>query len=201
MTGDAAGLGRLARLAGVGAIAGAIIWPMAIVNLAATAVPAAGAAEAPGVKSSIGPLAIAVLLLSGALVALEFRAKREIGLWDLIGDLSIGTAAVTLTLAAALGASDLIGPGFVLLLAGSIVIGATGLIGTRRPRWASALVGIGAGGLVACLLLAGVLGPAARDGVAQTALLSVLFYAVGVGWFGVHLVTARPLNSRPESQG
>lgn len=200
MTGDAAGPGRLAWLAGAGAVAGAIIWPIAIANVAATAIPTGGPGEASDVEGSMGPLAIAVLLFSAALGALECRATSEIGLWDLIGDLSIATAAVTLALAAALGSSDLIGPGFVLLFGGSIIVGATGFAGTRRPRWPSALVAIGAGALVACLFLAGALGPAARDGVTQTAFLSVLFYAVGWGWFGVHLVLARPLASHPDEQ-
>lgn len=198
MTGDMASPGRLGRLAGAGAILGAIIWPFAIANVAATAIPGSQPGAGPGVEGSIGPLAISLLLFCGAIASLEVRATGQIGLWDLIGDLTIGTATIVLLLASVLGSSSLIGPGFVLLFVGSIIFGVTGYAGRRRPRLGSAMVGLGAAGLVVCLLLAGALGAERLDGVTQTALLSLVFYAVGWGWLGLHLALARPLAPSPD---
>ena len=54
-------------------------------------------------------------------------------------------------------------------------------------------MGIGGGGLLACLLAAAAFGIDRVDGIAQPALLSLALYAIGWGWLGLHLALARPL--------
>jgi hypothetical protein len=187
--------GRVARLAGVGAIIGAVVWPIALADLGATAISAAeddGAALGIG---TLGPLAGALLLFSAALVTLERQATRELSLADLVGDLTIATATILVVSTLVLGSSVLLGPAFVLLFVGSVILGVTGSDGKRRPRWGSVLVGIGAGGLLACLLLAAMAGPGRLQDLAGTAVLCVLLYSVGWAMLGLHLVRARPLDT------
>ena len=177
---------------GVGAIIGAVLWLLALGDLAATAIAVSPDRGVTVGLSPIVPLAIALLLFCAAIVTLERRATVDLRLADLIGDLSIGTATGLFAVAAVLDLPGLLGPGFVLLLVGSVIFGIAGLNGKRRPRWGSALVGIGAGGLLACFLLAAALGVGRLSEFAQTALLSLLLFATGWAWLGVHLALARP---------
>jgi hypothetical protein len=184
--------GPLARLAGVGGIAGAVLWPISLTSIAAAGAVPPGGDDLAARSSLVGP-SVASILLATLILALEKRAVREPGLLDLVGALSIGTAAGLLTISAAVASFLLLGPALMLLLGGSIVYGIAGFDGRRRPRWGSALVGIGAGGLLAFVVLAGMLGPDALGGFEQTSLLSLLLFGVGWGWFGLHLALARPL--------
>ena len=189
--------GFLARVVGAGAVVGAILWPIALGDMAVRAVSVTQEGGQRLAGSPIVPLAIAVLLFSAAIVALERRARREIRFRDLVGDLTIATSAVVFVVAGALGSYGLLGPGFLLLFVGSVIFGVAGFDGKRRPRWGSALVGIGAGGLLAGLLVAAALGADRLDGIAQAALLSLVLYTVGWFWLGLHLALAWPLVKSP----
>jgi hypothetical protein len=193
------GPGPLVRLAGAGAVAGAILWPIALSGMATSLVAEAGGSGSGVRLNPIAPLAIALLLFAAAVAALEYRATTDIGFVDLVGDLSIGMAAAVITLAAALGLYDLLGPGFAVLFAGSVMFGAAGLNGARRPRWGSALVATGAGGLLACFVVVAALGAGRLAELAQTAMLSLLVYAIGWAWLGLHLALGRRLE--PMSDG
>ena len=186
----------LARLVGCGGIVGSILWPVALADLAATAGVAAAPASATLAESSplpILPLGISLLLFVAVIVVMELRAVPVLRLADLIGDLNVATAAAVFLLAGSVGEAGLLGPGFVVLFVGSVIFGVAGLDGRRRPRWGSALIGSGAGGLLACMAVVGVLGPTGLAGVTEVALLSVLFYSSGWAWLGVHLALARQL--------
>ena len=189
--------GLLARVVGVGAVVGAILWPIALGDMAVRAISVTQEGGQRLAGSPIVPLAIALLLFSAAIAALERGATREIRFRDLVGDLTIATSAVVFALAAVVGSYGLLGPGFLLLFVGSVIFGAAGFDGKRRPRWGSALVGIGAGGLLASLLVAAAFGTDRLDGIAQTALLSLVLYTVGWFWLGLHLALARPLIKAP----
>jgi hypothetical protein len=193
------GPGPLVRLAGAGAVAGAILWPIALSGMATSLVAEAGGSGSGVRLNPIAPLAIALLLFAAAVAALEYRATTDIGFVDLVGDLSIGMAAAVITLAAAFGLYDLLGPGFAVLFAGSVLFGAAGLNGARRPRWGSALVATGAGGLLACFVVVAALGASRLAELAQTAMLSLLVYAIGWAWLGLHLALGRRLE--PMSDG
>jgi len=195
----AQGAGRMARLAGVGAILGAILWPIALADLGATAIGAVdGDGAAVRVRALI-PLAGALLLFSAALATLEWRATRELGLADLVGDLTIGTATVLVAITTVLGSYDLLGPAFVLLFVGSVIFGVAGSDGKRRPRWGSVLVGIGAGGLLAGMLLAATAGVGSLEDLAGTAVLCILLYSAGWATLGLHLARARPIDPSPHA--
>ena len=189
--------GLLTRFVGVGAVVGAILWPIALGDMAVRAISVAQEGGAGLAGSQIVPLAIALLLFSAAIAALERHATREIRFPDLVGDLTIATATVVFVIAAVLDSYGLLGPGFVLLFIGSMIYGAAGFDGKRRPRWGSVLVGIGAGGLLASLLAPAALGTDRLDGIVQTALLSLVLYAIGWAWLGLHLALARPLVPPP----
>ena len=141
----------------------------------------------------IVPLGISLLSFVAVIVVMELRAVPVLKLADLIGDLNVATAAAVFLLAGIVGEAGLLGPGFVVLFVGSVIFGVAGLDGRRRPRWGSALIGSGAGGLLACLFAVGLLGPTGLAGVTEVALLSVLLYSAGWAWLGVHLALARPL--------
>lgn len=187
---------RAARLVGCAAIVGAILWPVALADLAATAglalVPASTPIAVPR-PLPIVPLGISLLSFVAVILVLELRAVAVLKLADLIGDLNVATAAAVFLLAGIVGEAGLLGPGFVVLFVGSVIFGVAGLDGRRRPRWGSALIGSGAGGLLACLFAVGLLGPTGLAGVTEVALLSVLLYSAGWAWLGVHLALARPL--------
>ena len=185
--------GPLTRFVGFGTLVGAILWPIALGDVAASAVSTAQDRGTSLAAGPIMPLAIALLLFSAAIATLELQATRQVGLPDLVGDLTITTATAIFVLAAVFGSYGLLGPGFVLLFLGSVIFGVAGFDGKRRPRWGSTLVGIGGGGLLACLLTAAAFGIDRVDGIAQPALLSLALYAIGWGWLGLHLALARPL--------
>lgn len=184
------------RAAGLGLIVGAACWLLGLGSLAA-----AGLAAGPGVSGSASglvlPLAIAGLLFTIGIVALETRATRELRLPDLVGDLSIATGAGILVLVVVLGALAPLGPGLMLFHVGAVVFGIAGFDGRRRPRWPSALIGIGAASFLGYLLLGGSLGGDVRAGFAQTAFLGVLLFCAGWAWLGVHLALGRPLDPVP----
>lgn len=186
----------LARLVGWGGIVGSILWPLALADLAASAGVAPVQASAPRSEAEplpIVPLGISLLLFVAVIIVLEWRAVPVLKLADLIGDLNVATAAAVLLLAGIVGEVGLLGPGLVVLFVGSVIFGVGGLDGRRRPRWGSALIGSGAGGLLACLAAVGLLGPTGLAGVSAVALLSVLLYSSGWAWLGAHLALARPL--------
>lgn len=189
------GPGPLARLIGAGAVAGAVLWPISLSGIASSLVAEAGGGGATLSTNPIVPLALALLLFAAAVGALERAATTEIGFLDLVGDLSIGMAAAVVALAAILGSLGLLGPGLAVLFGGSVIFGAAGLNGRRRPRWGSALVGSGAGGLLLCFVVAASLGAGRLDDLAQTAFVSLLLYAVGWAWLGLHLALGRSLDA------
>jgi hypothetical protein len=192
--------GPVARLSGWGAIVGAIVWPVGLSLMAETArlAPLRGEMPTRGFAFAGLPVALAILLFAAAVATLELRATTAIRLSDLVGDLSIAMAAAVFLVAMVTDEEGLFGPGFVVLCVGSVIFGLAGLDGRRRPRWASALIGAGAGGLLACLVSIGTLGPAGLEGVAGAALVSILLYSAGWAWLGVHLALARPLATRAE---
>ena len=192
--------GPLERLVGIGSIAGSVLWPVGLAALAdavAVALERDTAVMATAVSAGL-PTAVATVLFAAAAAVFERRATTPIGLGDLIGDLSIGTGAVALLVASAAGIDWLLGPALVILLVGALVFGLRGIDGRRRPHLASALIGAGAGGLIAAVLALGALGPGGADAVAGLALVSVGLLSLGWAWLGVHLVLARPF---PRRQG
>lgn len=178
--------GPLTRLAGVGGVAGAILWPLALADLAARAVSDVQGQAPIGLDPTV-PIALAIVLFATITAALERRASTTVGFLDLVGDLSIGTAAAVAVVAAIFGASELMGPTFALLIVGSVLFGAAGLNGKRRPQWGSALVAAGAGGLLASYLVSAAVGVGQVAEVAPTVLLSLLLHAAGWAWLGLHL--------------
>jgi len=188
--------GLVARLVGVGAILGAIVLPLALGDLGATLM--TDAEEGAPAMRPVLPLAASLLTFSAALATLERRAARELGLSDLVGDLTIGTATVLVAITPLVGSYVLLGPGFVLLFVGSVIFGVAGFDGKRRPRWGSTLVGVGAGGLLATLLVVAAAIGRVED-IAGTALLCLLLYSVGWAMLGLHLALARPLVGTPDA--
>lgn len=182
--------GPLTRLAGVGAVAGAILWPLALADLAARAVSDARGQASGGLDPTV-PIALAMVLFALAAAALEQRAQADFGFLDLLGDLSIGVAAAVAVVAAAFGASGLMGPAFALLVVGSVLFGVAGLNGQRRPRWGSAFIAAGAGGLLASYIVTAAVGVGRVADVAPTVLFSLLLHAAGWAWLGVHLAGGR----------
>jgi hypothetical protein len=134
-------------------------------------------------------------------LGLELRPRAELGLADLIGDLTIGVAAVLFLVSALLGAPVFLGSAFLLLLLGGIIFGVEGFRHQARPRWPSILVAIGAGGILAFAILGGLIGPSAAGSLDQTVLLGILLFAAGWVWLGVDLLLGRPLAIQPGSQG
>lgn len=195
--------GPLTRLAGVGALASAILWPLALADLAARAVSDARGQASVGLDPTV-PIALAMLVFALAAAALERRAQTDFGFLDLAGDLSIGMAAVVAIAAAAFGAAGLMGPAFALLVVGSVLFGVAGLNGQRRPRWGSAFIAAGAGGLLASYVVAAAVGVGRVADVAPTVLFSLLLHAAGWAWLGVHLAVGRaraPAGPSPVDDG
>jgi len=194
---------RLTRLAGVGAVAGAILWPLALADLAARAVSDARGQASGGLDPTV-PIALAMVLFALAAAALERRAQADFGFLDLLGDLSIGVAAAVAVVAAAFGASGLMGPAFALLVVGSVLFGVAGLNGQRRTRWGSAFIAAGAGGLLASYIVTAAVGVGRVADVAPTVLFSLLLHAAGWAWLGVHLAVGRsrgPTEASPDGDG
>jgi hypothetical protein len=178
------------RLAGLGCILGAILLIGALYFLGDGRVTCTQT-DCSADRATLGILALAAILLAVGVVGLELRASREPGLLDLVGDLSIGTAALLAALAFILGTFGLALPGLLLLLVGSTVFGIGGYFRGARPQMASALVGVGAGAFL--FFLVG--GPATADnlGGATPLLVSLLSFIVGWIWLGADLLLARPL--------
>jgi hypothetical protein len=179
------------RLAGIGAIAGAILWPLALLVLANTAsgcVPGSSCPIDGGsiVLTALGPVGLAI-----GVMGLERRAPRTLGLADYVGDLTLGVTAALFLISLLLGSPALLGPGLLLLLIGSVIFGIAGYFSGSRPRMASALVAIGAGGTLLFLVLGALGGGGA--GADTPSLFALLLFSFGWAWLGVDLLLARPL--------
>jgi len=181
---------RTVRLAGIAGIAGGLLWPVTFIQLASLAATCTSA----GCASDRGALAVAAfspVCLAVTVLGLELRARRIPGMGDLVGDLTVGTSAALFALSFLIGSVGFVGPGLLLLLIGSAIFGAVGYRSGARQRMASAVVGIGAGGLLALLLV----GPFAGFGTAleTPTILALVLVAFGWAWLGAHLLLARPL--------
>jgi hypothetical protein len=181
---------RLVRLAGIAGLVGAVLWPLTILVIAG-ATQGCTAAACDVDRGSLFVIALAPVLFAITLVGLELRARRFLGLADLIGDLTIGTAAALFVLAFVTGAIGFLGPGLLLLLIGSIIFGFVGYLNGARARLGSVVVGIGAGALVFLLLAGAMSGLGA--GIETPWLFALLLYGIGWGWLGGSLLLARPL--------
>ena len=180
---------RRLRLAGIAGILGAILWPITLIVLGSelsTCVPQSCTVD----RGSLGVAAIGPALLAIAALALELRARRLPGMADLVGDLTIGTAAVLFVLSFLSGSVGLIGPGLLLFLLGSLIFGIVGYVSGARQRIASALIAIGAGALPLFLLAGASVGASSLE---TPLVLSLLLFSLGWGWLGGHLLVARPL--------
>jgi hypothetical protein len=133
------------------------------------------------------------------IAGLELRASRLPALGDLVGDLSIGTSAALFVLSFILGSIGFLGPGLLLLLLGSLIFGVVGYRNRARPQMASALVGIGAGGILVFLLGGAATGATAGEGLGIPSLIALVLFCLGWGWLGVDLFLGRPL-AIPESR-
>jgi hypothetical protein len=181
---------RNVRLAGIAGLVGAVMWPLTILVIAgATQGCTATACDVD--RGSLFVIGLAPVLFAITLIGLELRARRFLGLGDLIGDLTIGTAAALFVLAFVSGAIGFLGPGLLLLLIGSIVFGAVGYLNGSRARVGSAVIAIGAGALVFLLLAGAASGFGA--GLETPWLFALLLYGIGWGWLGGSLLLARPL--------
>ncbi len=186
------------RAAGVAALVGAILWPLALLALAdASLSDCVNGASCLPASTAVAPLALATILMTVGIAGLETRAPGEMGLADLVGDLTIGTAAALFTLVVALGAVGLIGPGFLLLVIGSVIFGVRGWNGRRRAQFGSMLVAIGMLTVLVFVLLASTVGTSTVGGFESPALVGLLIYAVGWGWLGLSLALGRPLAPPP----
>lgn len=185
---------RNQRLAGVAGILGAALWPVSILVIAdATQTCTPSACEVS--RGSLLLIALAPILFAVTVLGLELRTTRFFGLGDLIGDLTIGTAATLFGLTVISGAVGFLGPGLLLLLIGSIVFGLVGFRNGARQRLASAVLAIGAGTLLVLLATGATAGFGA--GLETPFLFALLLFGVGWGWLGGHLLLARPLPIPP----
>lgn len=173
-------------------IVGAALWLLGLGSLAA-----AGLARGVDITASASalsqPIAVAGLLFTIGLIALELRATRDLRLIDLAGDLSIATGVGLFALAAVLGSFAPLGPGLLLFHIGAVLFGAAGFDGQRRPRWGSVLVGVGGASLLVYLVLGGLLGPDAQNGLGQGAFIGEILLVAGWAWLGLHLALGRSL--------
>ncbi len=181
---------RLMRLAGLAGIVGGLLWPITFIQLATIAANCT-TAVCDVERGALLVAAISPVCLAIAVLGLELRARRLAGMGDLVGDLTIGTAAALFVLSLVVGAVGFVGPGLLLLLIGSAIFGVVGYRNGARPRMASAFVGIGAGGMLVLLLA----GPLAGLGnaVETPTVLALVLVALGWSWLGAHLLLARPL--------
>jgi hypothetical protein len=181
---------RNVRLAGIAGILGAVLWPASIfviVDTTQTCTPSACAVS----RVDLAVIALAPFLFAVTVLALELRTPRFFGLGDLIGDLTIGTAAGLFVLAVLVGTVGFLGPGLLLLLIGSVIFGIVGFRNGARARLASAVVAIGAGTMLFLLLTGATAGFGA--GLETPFLGGLLLFGIGWGWLGGHLLLARPL--------
>jgi hypothetical protein len=187
---------RNVRLAGLVGIAGALFWPVMLIELAnVTQDCIATSCEVD--RGSLALIALAPISFALATLGLELRARHTPGMGDLVGDLTLGTSAVLFALSVITGAAGLIGPGLLLLLIGSLIFGIVGYLNGARQRLASAIVAIGAGSLLLFLAVGAESGGTAFE---TPAILALAMFAIGWGWLGVHLLLARPLPI-PERRG
>ena len=178
------------RLAGVAGILGAVLWPVTIVVIAdasQTCTPTSCAVD----RVDLLVIAFAPILFAVTVAGVELRARRFVGMGDLVGDLTIGTSAALFLLSAVTGLIGFLGPGLLLLMIGSIIFGTVGFLNGARQRLASAMVAIGAGSLLFFLLVGAVSGFGA--GLETPWLFSLVLYGIGWAWLGGHLLLARPL--------
>jgi len=178
------------RLLGIAGILGAALWPVTIVTIANASAACAGTTCEVD-RGSLLVIGLAPIFFAITVLGLELRTRRFAGMGDLVGDLTIGTAAALFFLSFAIGAIGFIGPGLLLLLIGSIIFGIVGFRNGARQRLASAVVAIGAGSLLFFLFAGAASG--LGEGLETPLLLSLLLYGIGWGWLGGHLLLARPL--------
>ena len=183
--------GRYLRLAGLGAAVGGVVWPVSLISLAGAATGCVDA-SCPADRGALAIAAIGPVLLALSIPGLELRARRLPGLGDLVGDLSIGTGTLLFLVSLVLGTIGLVGSGLLLQLIGSAIFGVVGYRNGARPRMASILVGIGAGGLL-LFLVGGALGGSGAAGLEIPAIFSLLVFSAGWVWLGADLLLARPL--------
>jgi hypothetical protein len=181
------------RLLGVLGILGAFLWPLSILVIA-DATQACGPSACDVGRGDLTIIALAPVFFALTVVGLELRAPRNAGMGDLIGDLTIGTAAALFVLTVLVGSIGFLGPGLLLLLIGSIVFGLVGYRSGARHRMASMIVALGAGALLFFLLAGAVSG--FGSGLETAWIFSLVLYGIGWGWLGGHLLLARPL-ARP----
>jgi hypothetical protein len=182
---------RNVRLLGLAGIVGALLWPVSLVilaNLAATCTSAGCDVD----RGSLGIAALSPICFGLTVLGLELRARHTPGLGDLVGDITVGTAAALFLLAFLTGAVGLVGPGLLLLLIGSTIFGIVGYMNGARQRLASGFVAIGAGSLLLFLFLGGAVG-SAGGGLETPTILALLLFGIGWGWLGGHLLLGRPL--------
>jgi hypothetical protein len=145
---------------------------------------------------SLLPMAASVVLLCVGLAGLELRPRPPIGLLDLIGDLTIVVASLLFVVAWLFTAPVFLGSAVLLLMVGGIVFGIEGFRHGARPRWPSALVGIGSGSILLLAIVGGVGGSDAAGGFEQTIVIGILLFAAGWVWLGVDLLLGRPIPIR-----
>ena len=182
---------RTIRLAGILGIAGALLWPVTLIALA-NALSGCSGTPCPVDRGSLLLIALSPACLGLAVLGLELRVRRTPGLGDLIGDLTIGTAAILFTLSFVTGILGLVGPGLLLLLIGSLVFGIVGYLNGARHRLASAIVAIGAGSVLLFLVIGAGAGTGG-SGLETPSLLGLAMFSVGWAWLGGHLLLGRPL--------
>ena len=191
----------LMRVAGIAALVGAILWPVGLAYVATAASSDCATAAGCSIDGTLlGPIGGAGLLIAIGVAGLELRATSMIGLFDLIGDLTLGTAGVLLFLAAIVGSLALLGPGLLLTLIGSVIFGWKGWDGQRRAKYGSMLIGIGAGTVIVFLLLASTVGTGVIGGFESAALGGFGFFCIGWAWVGISLALGRPLAPPPARQ-
>lgn len=133
------------------------------------------------------------MLIALGVVGLELRPRAPLGLFDLIGDLTVGVAALLFLLSSLLHAAIFLGSAFLLLMIGGIVFGVEGFRHGARPRWPSVLVAIGSGAVLVFSVVGGLGGQGATGGYEPSVLIGILFFAVGWAWLGLDLVLGRPV--------
>ena len=186
---------RVVRLLGLGALLGAIFWPVALVVLASAAAECASAdclPAGPRHCSRSSPSHRSASRLDS--LGLERRAARLLGMLDFVGDLSIGTAAACSSSRSSTGSIGLVGPGLLLLLIGSVDVRHRRVVRNgARPRLASAVVAIGAAGTILFLPGAAAAGGRLRNRPREPSMLAPAAVQPRLGLAGRHLLLARPL--------